>query len=336
MSLTANLTRIRRFLRDPDANIWTDEQLRRLWNDAQAELAQKTGFLERVDVYQYPARFTYAYLHDWEAYYGEGDRYQALTLWQADGKVVCTPWEPTYWHANAGPADDGYRSTQPWESAYGAVGDPLPLLLHSFHHKTVFIAYDKEQLTARTRREVSLSDPYYRTRTGEPESYYPLDDDARLFAIYPRPPIAFDDWSPGDTFVDGGGIVTWSEGALDTGPFGVVTETLTLDDTVFIVYQARPTPIDEWTNSSDWPAHLLHYVEMGTLERAFGADTDGFIPSLRDYWKQRKEMGINVIKRAKRARTRDRIFAMRAMHPAIPRRVRSGHPSMPSNYPGWA
>ena len=79
MTLSESITRMRRFLRDPDALIWSDEDLRLWFNEAQFEIVQKVSFLNRVETYYYPPQFSYAFLFNWEKGYIEGDDYQALS-----------------------------------------------------------------------------------------------------------------------------------------------------------------------------------------------------------------------------------------------------------------
>ena len=55
---------------------------------------------------------------------------------------------------------------------------------------------------------------------------------------------------------------------------------------------------------------MLPVIEYATLERCFGADTDGYIPSLKGYWANRKKIGIEAIKLFKNMRTTDRDYRM--------------------------
>ena len=70
--------RIRRFLRDPDGNIWDDATLLRLWNDEQSDICMKAGLLERIQALRVPPMYQQSYQWDWEWRYTEstGKRYQ--------------------------------------------------------------------------------------------------------------------------------------------------------------------------------------------------------------------------------------------------------------------
>ncbi len=49
------ITRLRRFLRDPDGQIWSDADLLANFNDAQHEIANKTGSIIQVKCLLLPA-----------------------------------------------------------------------------------------------------------------------------------------------------------------------------------------------------------------------------------------------------------------------------------------
>ena len=69
--------RIRRMLRDPDGNIWSDALLRRLYNDVQRELQAKTNLLEDAEAIRVPPMYSISYLQNWEWSYVNGARGKA-------------------------------------------------------------------------------------------------------------------------------------------------------------------------------------------------------------------------------------------------------------------
>jgi len=329
-----SLTRIRRFLRDPDGNIWSDAQLRRFWNAAQEEIAFKTGILVRVDTYRVPPLYNYCYMHDWESEYLEGDTYQCLEYWLSGGYIVCYPWEPgSPTASSASPSDEGYRFTIPFEAGVKTCAEPIPNLLHSRFVSARIVMYDEEEITPLSMREVQAEDRYYRTRQGEATNYYRPDDYSNQLVIYPRPTVVFDDLAVGDIFSDTGGIVTWLSDSIDYSDYGLVTEQIETENNLLVVYEYLPYDLSEdperWGDDLDIPVWLTKYVEYSVLGRAYAADTDGFIPSLRDYWEFRKEAGINVLKVFMRKKLADRTFTMGGgktrRHPR--------RPSLPSTYP---
>ena len=337
-TFSSELTIIRRFLRDPSGDIWSDTDILTYWNDALLELARKVGYQEKVHSYKYPPEWTYSYMRDWEWTFAEGDKYQCLIPWQARKATVCYPWEATYFLTNSDVADDGARFIHPWEAFYLAPADSVPSPFHAKFHKAKFIAYDERGLTPTTRKELAEGDSHYKTAAGTPVYYWRPDEQSNQIVIYPRASsVTWDDGGllrePTEALADISGLNTWAEAHVDEGDTGIITDTIDTEDRLFMVFEAVPETIPadsgRWSEEMDWPAFLSKYVRYGTLERCFGADTDGFIPTLRDYWNLRKEVGIKAIKRFKSLRTSDRTYQLGGG-----RRLRqSRHPRLPSSYP---
>src|SRR4030042_4089235 len=118
MKFGDELAIIRRFLRDPDGDIWSDTDIHTFWNDCQQEIFSKVGYIERAHSYKYPPEYTRSYMYDWEKQYTDGTQYQCLMIWQANNEVICYPWEPGYWLTNSDTADAGARFIHPFESVY--------------------------------------------------------------------------------------------------------------------------------------------------------------------------------------------------------------------------
>lgn len=336
-SFNASLKKIRRFLRDPSGKIWSSDLLRRSWNEAQLEIFQKVGLIEEVGAYPYPPQYTYCFIHDWEENYAEGDKYQALNLWQADGSVVSYPWEPVYWVSSDGPDDSGTRFTIPFESTFAAPADYVPMTLHAQFHKAKFAAWDEAPITPISQKELAEQDWAYRTASGTPQYYWRPDLEHNQFVLYPRPSsITWQEEEIGDTFSDtlGEGLVQWSEDSVDQSDTGMITSTVDAAGAVLVVYERLPYDVEDddatWDDELDLPEFVLHYIEAGTLERAFSVDNDGFIPSLRDFWKVRKEIGINALKTYKRNRMKARDYCIGASQD---RRRLGSKLRLPSTYP---
>jgi len=66
MTWGTELSKLRRVLRDPDGNIWSDVFLRHIWNDIQQEFQKKTRVLEDVIGQRIPQLYHFSYQHDWE------------------------------------------------------------------------------------------------------------------------------------------------------------------------------------------------------------------------------------------------------------------------------
>lgn len=324
------VTRLRRLLRDHDAAIWTDAALMIYFNQSQLEVATKTSLLQRADVYPYPSRFTWSFLFDWEAGHTEGDRYQALNIWQVQDTVASYVWEAAYWMDEATPAEEGYRWTHCWETAMCAPADVVPVQLHKQLWSTIHVAWDRKPLKVISQRDIALIDRYFKTRQGIPTHCYPLDDQENRIVLYPRPAsVVWPEEAPSQTFNDDEGIVAWTETDTETADLGIITDQADMAFNVTYIYSFLPRLVESEADEMDWPDFLIHCVECATLERAFGADTDGYIPSLRDYWKSRKEMGLKAINLLKGQRTNDRSFRMGSAR----RPARSIGPRLPDHYP---
>jgi hypothetical protein len=311
MPLSTNITKLRRFLRDPDGLIWSDADLLVYWNDAQVEIGLKTDILERAEAYFYPPQYTWSYNHDWETGYISGDKYQWSQMLQQTADQITHLWESAYYQDLNTAADDGDCFAHPWESAYCTPADTVPIPLNARYDKMRFAAYDNIQITPISEKELAESDRFYRSRQGLVRRYWAPDENSNQIILYPAPssPV-FQDANYTEVLDDAGGIVDSSEAWLPVTDRGVVTDVIDTADALFCVYNAIPNDIEEVTGESDFPEWLQKYVGYATLERAFGADTDGCIPSLRDYWKMRKEVGIQAIIRFKRNRMVDRDYRM--------------------------
>lgn len=128
----------------------------------------------------------------------------------------------------------------------------------------------------------------------------------------------------------GVGTVNNYSGALFSQETGLTVEVLNDKDNFLLVYDIIPDDIVDDTDESDFPAFLQKYIEYGVISRAYGANTDGKIQSLADYWKVRYEAGLIVIKKYMILRKTDRDYRLSIMG----RRTRNKrHPRLPDTYP---
>jgi hypothetical protein len=102
-------------------------------------------------------------------------------------------------------------------------------------------------------------------------------------------------------------------------------------DNVLLIYDIDPADIQDELDESDFPAQLQKYIEYGVLDRAYGANTDGRIKSLREYWAFRYEMGIQVVKRYMSMRKQDRNY--RFVTSTLPARRTVRRARLPDSYP---
>ena len=323
------ITRLRRFLRDPDGQIWSDADLLANFNDAQHEIANKTGSIIQVNACYYPPEFTYSYLYDWEREHLEGDRLQVLTVGQPRNLSHCYPWEVAWWLDTEPTDDSGYRWTHPVESGYGSPADIVPIPLHEQFRSMRMAVWDGEPITPISEYELVRRDHNYRLTAGDTQNYYHLDGDSNLIVPYPRPSITWYETGVDDIYDDAGGIVAVDESYLDGGDTGLTTDVIPVDGTFFFVFEAWPSPLVEATDIPDFAPFLTKYVEAATLERCYSADTDGFIPSLRDFWKSRKDVGIQAIKKWQRLGLTNRQYRLGG----IMKRAYTGkYPRLPATY----
>lgn len=332
-TFAASETRLRRFLRDPNGDIWSSLDLQTYFNDAQVEIAQKTNILVRVEAHYYPPRYDYSYTYDWEKGYIEGDSYQMGQINQASGDWITYPWEANYYLDTQLTQDDGYRFMYPWEAHYvAAPADPPGVLLHAQFDKMRYIAYDRQKIEPIDEKYLQNTDRFYRTRSGAVTNYWQPDDYSNLFYLYPRPSSTnVQEPDITDTFDDAGGSNPSAEAWLDEGDYGLVTDVVNTEGALFMVYSAQPVDIVETTDESEFPAFMVKYIEYATLERAYGADTDGFIPSLRDYWKTRKEIGLKALAKFQRLTLGDRDYRLGGQ----PQTAASKRLRLPDGYPAF-
>jgi hypothetical protein len=411
--------RIKRFLRDPVGNIWNDNLLLRIYNDAQREIQQKTKILEDVRSVSLPPIFDWSYLHDWEyAFFPKdhGPSYQAFNYDQAEEYVISYPWESQI--AASLDVDftdgDGYHFTHPWEGFVVLPGDIIPLRLPEGFYEAIFTSWDEGAIEPIDKKSISRNDSTWKTRQGEPVGYWRPDVTEPYFVLYPQPssvtwaddlPTAINeptwavsqewenssiyistatgtqftkidadneltfvfDWEylmpRGATFSTNDPIRAMWSWEVDESIIGDNTGTARLtdgrefstgsvlsyvydfygtdqsiesaaidtEDTVLFIYRQEPTEIKTITDIGLFPDYLKKYVEYAALERSYAADNDGQNETLRDYWGQRKTLGIEIIKKFMSRKKVDRDYRLTTRGAGINRNRR--HPVLPDNYP---
>jgi len=188
MNWSAERTKIRTYLRDPNANVWTDENLRLLYNDTQQDFQHKTGVLEDVFIQRVPGLYHASYQHDWEWKYLPSELsqfYQCLT--QHSDAVICHRWEPQIMTGLISDVSDyGIHFTQPWEAFMGQTpGEPVKIRFPKNFNAMKFAAYDEEPISQTDKKRVQSADPSHVTTEGEPKAYYLFDDIDNSYDLYP-------------------------------------------------------------------------------------------------------------------------------------------------------
>lgn len=339
ISLGSNLANLRRYLRDPDGTIWPDATLLMYWQKALVEVAQKTGVLVVAESRPWPPVFEWSITHRWEEQFLEENAVWR-PFWFAEnlGITVTRQWEAAWNESSATGDTSGVMVTQPWESAYATTEQVLPCKVGNHHFRTRFAAYDEEPIRQITQTSLGRHDSFYHKRRGTPTHFYWHDETRMEMALYPTPTPVITDIAIGDIFGHSSsyqegvstayGITLFRDDLTETATVGIVAQSVDTANALLLVYELYPI-VDSIYDETDAPEWLRHTLECAVLSYAFGADTDGFIPSLRDYWKQRKEIGIASAKRIKSAAMRDRVIVRGG---GVQRRARV-EPRLPSEYP---
>jgi len=446
MNWSDHLTRIRRFLRDPNGNIWSDEYLLRMFNDEQNSIQTNIGQVEDARVVIIPPHYQMAYFWDWEwpyndhadgevfqpGYYDDGHYYVTTNIWEHEHLDIVTPTTPSY----------GEFYTQPWEVwCVSTPCEPPAVSFPDGFYRAKFVAWDRKPLEATTLKELQDSDITWKTRQGDPVSYYRDENLSNNHYLYPLPSSvswkeyrlwtelvtdgdfnSAENWTLGDGWSISGGVassdgtqsaasnltqsailtdatkyrieftvsgltagtvkvyagsgtagtsrsadgtyteyltcatstdfiiaasstfvgsvsnvsvraITYDVATIDTDPddsdYG--TTTLDVDDNLLVIFDKNTTDLADTTDESVFPKYFHKFIEYGVVSRAYGANTDGRIRTLSDYWALRKDVGIKTMKRFLARRRIDRNYRLQ---PAWPKPIRSrSHPRLPSEYP---
>jgi hypothetical protein len=338
-----DLKMIRRFLRDPDGNIWDEPYLRHTWNDLQKDMQNRTGVLEDVVAQRVPDLYHCAYMFDWEWRHlpeNYSEFYQCLR--KHDEGVFCHAWEPQeVTGISSDTQEDGAHFTQPFEAFMGLVpGEEVRMKFPKNLKSLTYIAYDEEPILETTRKMVQGTDSSYVTRTGRPIAYFSYESLDKTYVLYPTPSTAFSDDVAGDgvafyTSEDSEdtsvGTIAVRTGSSESGNVGASVDIVGLANNVLLIYDVNPTNIETVSDESDFPEFLRKYVRYGVISRAYAANTDGRIPSLAALWASRYEFGVKIVKRLMLRRANDRDYRLATKPSAVTRGRRT--PRLPSTYP---
>lgn len=219
-------------------------------------------------------------------------------------------------------------STVSWDTYTETQSVPLPDYIYAFPWEET-AAYISGSGQSWTREDTANSRQYIH----EWESDIGVGEDRA---------VMYGMWSfeIGSGTTDHTGIILYTSTDTVSSEFGIVVDTgdemltddiVDPDDNVLFIYTRTPTELTGPTDSSTFPDYLQKYIEYGVLERAYGADTDGQIPSLRDYWAYRKEIGINAIKKFMSMKRQDRDY--RLVTKGAPGFRTRRQPRLPDAYP---
>ena len=337
------LTKVRRYLRDPAGNIWSEPFLRHLWNDCQKDVQHRTSVLEDVVAQRIPDLYHVSYMYDWEWQYlpsQYSEFYQCLR--KHDEYVYTYNWEPQEITGIASDTvDGGVHFTQPWEAFMGVIpGEEVRMKFPKNFRDVKFMAYDEEPIDATTRKAIQSVDSSYISHEGNPIAYYMHESQDRSYVLYPKPSTAFVDEVDGEGiafFVEDDtedttvGIIAIRTGSSETSNVGASVDVVGVQDNILMVYDVDPADVTTVSSEIDFPPYLTKYVRFGVLARAYRANTDGRIQSLAKFWDERYEIGIRAIKSFMAKRRQDRDYRLTTKPAAQVRRRRL--PRLPDRYP---
>jgi len=342
-----NLKKIRRFLRDPNANIWSDGLLKRAFNDNQSDFSEKVGLLEKIEAIRNPPMYQMSYMFPWEWKYmsHDGKEYNCFKFHQQGSWVCSFKWETQeLGFTTAAGTDEGDAFTHPFEGfMVSNTNARIPMWFPEDFKTTKFIAFNKEPLEYLTKKVIQSDDASWKSQSGKPTYYYREDSFSNEFYLYPMPSTVVWDDVDGDAL---NGMVLFSDdqdpnqeigtildmiGIVDNQNDGIVTDVVEHDNNVLLIYDGYAMDLESQDDESQYPKFLQKYIEYGTLEQAYSANTDGRIGSLKDYWKWRKELGLSFVQKFKFKRLADRDFRLVSQDGGS-KRTRKG-PRLPDEYP---
>lgn len=183
-------TRLRRYLRDPDAEVWSQDVLIQLFNEAQHTFNKDTSVLEKVVGMHVPQNTDYTRCYLWEEDYVSGAIRRCGQYYDATEYLCLYTWEVAQIRGYTPDATDGYRSCYSWEiyTLSEVVEDVDVYKLPYDYDTTTYMAFDREPLLPIDEVDLMHGDSSYRTHSGGPVFYYRIgQDEDREFAMYPRP-----------------------------------------------------------------------------------------------------------------------------------------------------
>jgi hypothetical protein len=352
MDWSSQLTRIRRWVRDPDGDIFTENFLLRLFNDELNQLYSLLGPVVNIQVVRVPPEFQGSYTHDWEWAYTEhddGEVYQFGYVYDPGEYVHTFVWEAESIKGySAATLEAGDVYTQPWEAwAVTTPHQPPPIPMPTDFEEMRLLCFDRDTVDPATKQDTMYhDDTAWRTRTGTPIQYWRDEKISNRIYLYPLPAETWQDDELGSADPDTAEYADISETVTfgnETLYFGTTLLTFETDDdavdtdhNVLAIYRTSPAEITDSTDEVGLPEYIQKYVEYGTASRALRANTDGRIESLADYWEMRKKAGYEVIKKWLRLKLTDRDFQLQTRNSSgIGQRPK--YPRLPSTYPdGWA
>lgn len=214
MKFSSVETRLRRYLRDPNADIWSQDLLIDLFNQAQDQFNKATNLHIQVQGVRVPGINNYTRTYEWEEEYTEGAIRRFGENYDGAGYFCIHEWEVPQARGYEPGADDPntYRATHSFEIyTVSGVNDWDILKFPDDFDRAVLVAYDRQKLGAVTEERLQKTRRAYKTNEGKVTDYCRIgQDEEREFALYPRPSdYTFDTISDTVADVDCGYCYGW-------------------------------------------------------------------------------------------------------------------------------
>ena len=334
---------VRRFLRDPGGNIWSDDLIFSSLTQAQDELQAEVGAMVEVRALSIPPQSDYSFMFEWENEYIEAGRTRFQALRDQGGYMVFTSLfeVQSFFVASTDETNDsGVGWTHPWE-AYSVTPNEPPLWqLPDDFCEMKMCYFDERPISSTTRANVMKSDPTNKTRAGEPTTWYMDDDVTRQFSVYPKPSAAVNADSTGsgmttssedDTTSSETGAVSRITGKYTSSSVGMTVDTINAKDQLLLVYEISPREITSNADDFAWPDFMVKYVCYNVLSRLYGMNCDGRIPTLSRFWFERYRLGLEALSGYTANKRRNRLLMFSGHKQRWGRR--KGLPRLPDSYP---
>ena len=299
---------VRRFLRDPEGHIWSDGLIFATLTESQSELQATVGAIVEIRALSVPPQADYGYMFDFERDYIELGRTSFRALRDQGGYFSFVGMFEVHAFFENGSNDDtndsGIAWTAPWEAWTAVPNEPPLWQLPDDFCEMKMLYYNERPIAATTRQNVLKTDSSYKTREGEPTAFYFNDDVSRQISVYPKPSTAVNANSTGsgmtlstDTTTESTeiGTITRIEGRYTSSGVGMTIDTIDAKDQILLVYEVSPRDIEAMSDDFVFPDFMVKYICYLTLSKLYGMNTDGRIPTLARFWRQRYKLGIDAL-----------------------------------------
>lgn len=128
------------------------------------------------------------------------------------------------------------------------------------------------------------------------------------------------------------GVMVRRTGTFMGESLGAVTSLVEDQNNVILIYRVNPRDLVDDVETGAFRVPMRKYVEYRVISRLYGANNDGRIQSLSDYWDYRYEVGKRLVQRYKNSQT-NRKIQLRTHNDNGHRIRQRRHGRLPSSYP---